>query len=291
MTGEVLKVSVATVELRELPDAGAVALTVLPRGQVVRRLDDRLWYGAWLRIETDHGGRRYHGYVPNSSLSADVVAPPPLTLNARVLAGQLEETLKGFGRRSTQLVLTRQRRELIARIAPRLAHSLPLAGVTTRARLAHFVGQTALETGYYGTLTEGASGEAYNPGTNVATRLGNSEPGDGPRFKGRGLMQLTGRRNYARASAALGLGDALVRSPERVASEYALAVDTAIWYWTDRNANRIVDTWPGDLQAVSLAVTRMVNAGDPNSTVKIHGERNRFLLTQSAFAAFASLTS
>jgi hypothetical protein len=54
--------------------------------------------------------------------------------------------------------------------------------------------------------------DLYEPGTSAGTKLGNTQPGDGPRFKGRGFVQLTGRDNYTRIGAQLGVD--LVDSPD-----------------------------------------------------------------------------
>jgi putative chitinase len=54
----------------------------------------------------------------------------------------------------------------------------------------------------------------YEPGTEIGARLGNTQPGDGFRYRGRGYVQITGRTNYGRLSAILGLGNQLVTTPE-----------------------------------------------------------------------------
>jgi hypothetical protein len=54
--------------------------------------------------------------------------------------------------------------------------------------------------------------DKYEPGTRLSKTLGNTQPGDGPRFKGRGFVQLTGRANYARFSEKIGVD--LLNSPE-----------------------------------------------------------------------------
>lgn len=123
-------------------------------------------------------------------------------------------------------------------------------GIDTTQRKSHFLGQLAHEsaTGRY--MEEIASGRAYEGRAD----LGNSEPGDGVRFKGRGLIQLTGRANYAAYSRDVH-GDArAVRDPGMVARlpDAALA---AGWFWRKKGLNALADT--GSVRAV----TRRVNGG------------------------------
>lgn len=82
--------------------------------------------------------------------------------------------------------------------------------------------------------------------------LGNTEPGDGSRFIGRGLKQLTGRDNAFRCGKAL--GEDFVRYPERLTLPVNAAL-SAGWFWSSRNLNRLADA--EDLEAV----TREVNGG------------------------------
>lgn len=123
-------------------------------------------------------------------------------------------------------------------------------GIDTTLRKAHFLAQVAHESreGLY--MEEIASGAAYEGRHD----LGNIEPGDGRRFKGRGLIQLTGRANYQAYSQARYGDDRAVRDPEMVARlpDAALA---AGWYWKSRNLNARADR--DDLEAV----TRGVNGG------------------------------
>lgn len=89
-----------------------------------------------------------------------------------------------------------------------------------------------------------------------ASRMGNGNEasGDGWKFRGRGLKQLTGRDNYRRFSRAW-LGDeSLLQNPDRVANADG-AVASAIWFWVANGLNEIADKGSVD------AVTKVVNGG------------------------------
>jgi len=86
-----------------------------------------------------------------------------------------------------------------------------------------------------------------------AGALGNVQPGDGWRFRGRGLKQLTGRNNYARFAQAYGM-TAEQASDWIETKEGALA--SALWFWTTNKLNPVADT--GDV----VALTKRINGGD-----------------------------
>ena len=129
-----------------------------------------------------------------------------------------------------------------------LAELLPRYGVTTPLRQAHFLAQAAHETDSFCVLEEYASGRA----SEGRRDLGNLIPGDGMRFKGRGILQTTGRSNYARAAKRLGLD--LLNHPELLAEPRA-ALEAACLYWQDRGINAAADR--DDVRAV----TRLINGG------------------------------
>ena len=106
--------------------------------------------------------------------------------------------------------------------------------LTTENRQAYFLAQTAMESAGYITTTEFASGAEYNGRRD----LGNTHPGDGPRFKGRGIIQLTGRSNYGTYGKILGVD--LVGNPE-LAAKFPWAALTAGQYWKSRNINECAD--------------------------------------------------
>ena len=129
-----------------------------------------------------------------------------------------------------------------------LADILESYGVDTRLRIAHFLAQTCHETAGFRTTEEFASGEAYEGRAD----LGNVNPGDGTRYKGRGLLQLTGRANYRKCGEALGVD---LESNPALAAEPRLSLRIACEYWKNRRINTMCDR--DDL----IAVTKAINGG------------------------------
>ena len=118
----------------------------------------------------------------------------------------------------------------------------------TDDRLPAFFAQIGHESAGLTALEEYASGAAYEG----RVSLGNTIPGDGKRFKGRGFIQLTGRANYALIGLRTGLP--ILSYPEIVSTPRIGAIVTAA-YWTENNLNAIADS--GDL----LQLTRAINGG------------------------------
>src|SRR5437660_554846 len=105
-----------------------------------------------------------------------------------------------------------------------IAATLDRYEVNTPLRVAHFLAQVAHESDGFCTTEDYASGRAYE---NRAD-LGNTQPGDGPLFKGRGLIQLTGRANYKSVGDKLSLN--LVGEPLSVSDPYIyLLVSCVFW--------------------------------------------------------------
>ena len=100
-------------------------------------------------------------------------------------------------------------------------------------------------------MEEIASGAAYEGRKD----LGNTQKGDGVRFKGRGPIQLTGRANYAAAGKALGLD--LVKNPEKVKTP-DVGFRTSVWFWTTRKLNAIADQ---KTLASFRMITKKINGG------------------------------
>lgn len=121
-------------------------------------------------------------------------------------------------------------------------------GIGSAVRRAAFLAQLAHESGELRFMEEIASGEAYEG----RKSLGNTEPGDGKRYKGRGPIQLTGRANYRRAGTALGLD--LEGQPER-AADPEVGCSVAAWIWQTHGLNELADA--GDFRQI----TRRINGG------------------------------
>lgn len=111
-----------------------------------------------------------------------------------------------------------------------------------------FLAQVAHESGGFRYSKELASGDAYEGRKD----LGNTEAGDGRLFKGRGILQVTGRSNYERVGAALGVD--LIADPSALESP-ELACRSAAYWWKDRGLNELADR--NDF----LKITKRINGG------------------------------
>jgi putative chitinase len=133
-------------------------------------------------------------------------------------------------------------------LAAAMPRCIQIADLTTPLRQEHFLAQLAHESAGFKTTTEYASGKAYEGRKD----LGNTQKGDGVRYKGRGLIQITGRSNYNTMSKAFGVD--FVKEPE-LAAEFPYAALTAALYWKNHNINRYADR--DDIRGV----TKVINGG------------------------------
>lgn len=162
-------------------------------------------------------------------------------------------------------ITSNQLKKIMARASEKNIHLyLPFLNATmqefhidTTLRVCHFLAQIAHESGELRYVRELASGEAYDSGR-LAVMLGNKFPGDGPKYKGRGLIQLTGRGNYQNFQDWLDRTEAdapnIMEHPEKL-EQPLLASIVAGWYWDMRNINHFAD-----LDDV-IMVTKKVNGG------------------------------
>jgi putative chitinase len=190
--------------------------------------------------------------------------------------------------------------DLIRRIAPhlgpagarglaiRLTAALPHAGISTPRQVRHFLAQIGHESAGFTALEESLT---YSSAARIRKtwpsrfptladaapfvrspkalaervyggRMGNDQPGDGWRFRGRGLKQLTGRDNYRRFTAwarARGFKVDFEAAPELVAQP-PYADLSAAWFWAANGLNDILAAHTRDDTAL-LALTRRINGG------------------------------
>ena len=135
---------------------------------------------------------------------------------------------------------------------PHITAAMDEYEINTAARQAAFLAQIGHESGGLHWVTELWGPTAAQSGYEGRGDLGNTEPGDGYRFKGRGLIQTTGRANYAAASSALGVD--LLANPERLA-EPELAARSAGQFWSSRGLNELADVED------FIRITRRINGG------------------------------
>jgi putative chitinase len=165
-----------------------------------------------------------------------------------------------------------------------LMEVLPKYGINTPRRVAHFISQCAHESNNFRSLEENLNYSAdaltrvfpryFGPGKRDAAayarnpekianyvymdqfrtaKMGNVNEGDGWRFRGRGLKQLTGRDNYTRFGKSVGM--TAEQAAEYVATEKG-AIESACWFWDTNKLNTIADT--DDV----VLMTKRINGGN-----------------------------
>lgn len=148
-------------------------------------------------------------------------------------------------------------------LAPHMREALAYADITTPDRLTHWLGQVGHESGRGRYLREiwGPTRQQlrYEPTTTLSRALGNVQIGDGARYMGRGLIQVTGRANYRgltkRVRAVIGNSAPNFEQAPRLLQEPDWAAMSAADYWRSKGLNQFADT--GDI----LTLTKRINGG------------------------------
>ena len=140
----------------------------------------------------------------------------------------------------------------IALYLPWLNDLLPKFGIDTSARISAFLAQVGHESGQLRYNKEIWGPTAAQKGYEGRKDLGNVIDGDGNKFKGRGLIQITGRANYQAFKDATGINcidnPGILEQPE-------YAVMTACWFWQSKGLNKYADN--GDFKGL----TKRINGG------------------------------
>lgn len=146
-----------------------------------------------------------------------------------------------------------------ATLLPFLTDAVNEFGIDRPARAAAFLAQLAHESAQFRFMEEiwgpTAAQRRYEPPGKLAGDLGNTDTGDGRRFKGRGPIQITGRANYRRFGDLLGLD--LVSAPEQAALP-EVAFRIAGLYWSKKGLNELADRVTAD---AFREITRRINGG------------------------------
>jgi putative chitinase len=137
-------------------------------------------------------------------------------------------------------------------LAQGAAKHFPAYSINTELRLAHFLAQATHETGDFCYMREIWGPTPAQRRYEGRADLGNVQPGDGRRYCGRGIFQLTGRANYANTGAKLALP--LESEPEMAAQPY-VSVQIACHYWLSKGLNALADA--DDIRAI----TKKINGG------------------------------
>lgn len=227
--------------LRSAPVNGDV-LAVLDRGQA---LDDNgaPQDPAWLPVKATlmQSRTEVSGFV-SSQYVEPLAAPAAAKPAARAgVAMPVFADLKKLAPQGKDAILS----ALVSNLAQAAAQ---FGILKSRLTLCHFLAQTAEESDGFRTTVEYASGREYEERKD----LGNIHAGDGVRFKGRGIIQLTGRANYSIAGSKLNLP--LLDNPA-LAADPAISVRTACYYWQSRDIEQVAAT--DDIRKV----TRLINGG------------------------------
>jgi len=188
----------------------------------------------------------FQNTVATPGVASGVIEPDSTTFQAlrAVVSGNLDAAV-------LQIVMPLSTPEHATRFMQPLIAAMDANLINTPLRKAHFLAQLGHESASMIYTSEIASGSAYEGRAD----LGNTQPGDGPLFKGRGLIQITGRNNYTAYGKARNRDFITGGNPQLLATDPDTAADSAGWFWTTHRLNDLAD------QDDVLAITKKINGG------------------------------
>lgn len=168
---------------------------------------------------------------------------------------------------------------------PFLNAIMPMYDINTPLREAAFLAQIAHESGELKFWEEiwgpTAAQKRYEPPSDLATRLGNTQPGDGKRYKGRGPIQVTGRANYRKYGQLLGVD--LEGNPD-LAATTQIGLQVAGQFWQTNGLNQLADI------PDFITITKRINGGLNGlaSRQKYYEKAKQVLGVNASFGALAA---
>ncbi len=166
----------------------------------------------------------------------------------------------GLTREKFRIIMYPASGTLVDRFFPHFAAALTANNINTPLRQSHFLGQLGHESGNLRYTEEIASGEAYEGRAD----LGNTQTGDGVRFKGRGLIQITGRSNYTAYGTSRHTDYVTEPNNRLLATDASVAVDCSGWFWSANGLNALADS--DDIRAVTRTINGGYNGLDDRTT-------------------------
>ncbi|KVS52352.1 lysozyme [Burkholderia cepacia] len=161
-----------------------------------------------------------------------------------------------------------------------LSAAMALYAIDSPARQAAFLAQCAHESGRFQWLREiwgpTPTQLTYEPPSAKAKALGNTQSGDGFRFRAGGLIGITGRYNFRVMGQKIGVD--LEGNPDLI-SQPSIAAEVSAQFWADNALSAFADV--GDI----LSISRAINIGNPRSSATPNGMPDRLALWDSCRAA------
>jgi predicted chitinase len=168
------------------------------------------------------------------------------------------------------------RSDILAQTAIGLPQCFETYGIKTAANMAGFLGQIVVESDYFKALKEYASGWAYDISRDrhKALGLGNTHRGDGPAYKGMGLIETTGKTNQSLVAKHLGIYSEWLKNPAVLAT-FPYALMSAGYFWKSHNLNHIsaLDNGGSTTSDAVTRVTRIINGGHNALQARIDATR------------------
>ncbi len=138
--------------------------------------------------------------------------------------------------------------------------------ISTCIRRIHFLAQLYHESAGFSTTTEFSDGTQYNPGKHPnAITYGNTTMGDGPKYRGRGLIQITWKNNYKLYKSYS--NNDVVSNFESISKSLSLSCDVSGWFWKQGKSLSLSDRWNGPKKKNDIPYLKNQNIDYPKQRI------------------------